>query len=163
MNDTIWAAFIAGPAAASLTAILGYVLSPDRRQRAAIGSARRDTLEGTWKGELHQAVDIDGVSETNAVEFNLRVRLRTVYGDGRLHYVVNQECRESFFALRGGFMFDQFLKLDYSNKKGFVVQFGTIVLKLHSDGTRLEGKLVGYGSVTDRVIAADLELSRVRD
>ena len=87
--------------------------------------------------------------------------MRTVTGDGRIRFEFEGVAREAEFVIRGGFVFDDFFRLEYANKKESVVQFGGGVLELNPEANQLRGYVVGYGSLRKRIIVAELVLTKV--
>ncbi len=64
------------------------------------------------------------------------------------------------FHLRGGFLFDRFLRMEYKNTKGHVVQFGSVVLELLAEGDELDGRYAGYGSISSTLVSGTVRLKK---
>jgi len=160
MNPAVAAALITGPVTAALTAVLTYFLSEDRLQRSKLTKARRSALTGRWRGTLSQEVGVRATPADAKLELELRCGWRTVRGAGVLRVVSDGGVRSTVFHLRGGFLFDRFLRMEYKNTKGHVVQFGSVVLELLAEGDELDGRYAGYGSISSTLVSGTVRLKK---
>jgi hypothetical protein len=55
---------------------------------------------------------------------------------------------------------EPFLKLDYKNTTDGVLQFGCWIAKLDGGGRRLEGRYVGYGSISNRIVFGEVSVRK---
>ena len=61
----------------------------------------------------------------------------------------------------GGFLYERFIKFDYSNPDESIIQFGNTILDLSADGKTLIGKFVGFGSITNQIVSGEVKLNLV--
>jgi hypothetical protein len=156
METPIITAIIAG-SVAIVSPIITYVVTRMYDQRG-LGKikGRRRAMVGSWKGDIVQ--EIDGKSVSMNLEITFTAGKRVIEGTGEfISQTTNQVTRLKF---TGGFYHEQFVKLDYANPDELIVQFGCSILKLSSDGRTLEGRYVGYGSLSDRIILGEVSLRR---
>jgi len=160
MNSALAAALVTGPLSVLLSFCLAHLFSKDRLQRSKITKARGLALTGKWRGTLTQeASSKDGPME-GELEFDLRCGRRTVRGSGVLWRSFDGHERAISFGLKGGFLFERFLRMEYGNDKGHVVQFGSVVTELVSEGDRLRGRFVGYGSMSEDIVSGTISLTK---
>ncbi len=85
-----------------------------------------------------------------------------IIGEGR--YVFREENNEAVnkvaLKVTGNFYFNRFLKLEYANADGAVMQFGSGVLELNAPGNELEGEYSGYGAWSNTVVSGTLRLTK---
>lgn len=116
--------------------------------------SRREALAGKWRGRLDQA-PISG-----DLEVELDVASKRVHG--KAHLTLDFEGKERFItlSLTGGFLHDQFLKLDYKNTNPGTIQFGSIILELAAEPRTMEGEYAGYGSLNRRIVSGKIMLTK---
>lgn len=160
MDPAVIAALITGPATAILAGAFTYLLSEDRLQRSRLTRARRAALTGRWQGMLLQEVFVETTPTEGKLALELRCGWRTVKGTGVLQTTLDGEERLNRFYLRGGFLFDRFLRMEYKNEKGHVVQFGSVVLELSPEGNELNGRYAGYGVISVDNVSGTVKLKK---
>ena len=64
------------------------------------------------------------------------------------------------FTIYGGFNYERFVSINYSSRDPGFMQFGTFILELHSVPNTMKGKFIGFGPLTDRIIAGDVLCKR---
>lgn len=117
-------------------------------------SDRGTTLDGSWIGTLSQpGLTADATARLTAGR-------KQVTGMVDLHFERNGERHHLALELRGGFLHDRFLKLDYVKDRLGSIQFGCVVIGLSDDGNSLEGKYAGYGSITRSIVSGTILLTR---
>jgi hypothetical protein len=148
---------------ASVAAATSLALSVGRLVHVfeAVGDRRR-ALHGRWRGSFVQNMP-GGRGEASLV-LDIKAGLRIITGDvaydGSAEIGGTVHQMQGAFTVRGGFIHDRFLKLDYRQKDRDVVQFGSVVLDLHPDGRTLTGKGVGFGSKTRMIVAVEISLEK---
>ncbi|SEH06301.1 Uncharacterised protein [Candidatus Venteria ishoeyi] len=86
---------------------------------------------------------------------------KEVIGTGEVDFPVSEVENHAFnISLTGGFLHERFLKLDYKNTNLAAVQFGSSLLTLSSDGTKLNGRFLGYGAKTERLVFGEIKLQK---
>jgi hypothetical protein len=125
-----------------------------------ISHQRRTVLTGSWSGTGLQKKGPGNKSLKFPFEMHLSVSGRVVQGTGSAQFKLMDEEINARFEVHGGFLLDRFLKLDYRNSDGSVVQFGSFVLLLDDGEKLLTGTLAGYGFKSKRPVAVELELRK---
>ena len=165
MNDNILPAIIGGLFTLS-AAILTWLLS--RRPSEIVGDPgiQRESaiaVRGFWQGIVVQP-NYPGSPLKTDIVMELDFKRDTIMGSARIvtHFEPERHGRagpvEIQLRLRGGFYTDRLLKLEYKDQTPAVLQFGTMVLELSPRADELEGELVGYGSLSKRVIHGMVKL-----
>jgi hypothetical protein len=130
----------------------------ERRGLKGISKSRHKFLHGsTWQGKASN-FDIPGETPTLPpfeITFHFFVRGRVVKGDAVFHRN-NQEFRPTF---KGGFYNDSYLKLEYTHNHP-VMAFGYMVLKLDEVPNTMNGKVVAFGALSQRIIVGKVELTK---
>jgi hypothetical protein len=156
MDPTVKAAVITG-VVAIVSPILTYAVTRiyDRRELGKI-VGRRKALIGTWRGNIVQ----DNSSELGALNIDMTFTSsgKIVEGNCELIYPVGNQLIKLRFI--GGFYHERFVKFDYTNPDEAVVQFGSAVMILDSTGKLLEGRYVGYGSLTNQIVSGTVVMHR---
>ena len=118
----------------------------------------RKGIKGKWHGTIHQFVN-DGttaVFDDFPIEFNFEVNQKKIIGESDLNFRgVNIEL-----VAEGYFPAERHLLLTYRNKSDIQMQFGSIVMELNAEGNELEGKYVGYGNISERIIQGIISLKK---
>jgi hypothetical protein len=157
MSDpAVVAAWIGGASAivASLVTVVA-TKAHDYRFLQPMLADRRKALVGNWHGEAVQA------ELTATVELRLGASGKNVTGVAELQFVFGGTDRHLILDLTGGFLHDQFLKLDYTKKDDDgAIQFGTLVVELGADARTMVGRYVGYGSISDRIVSGEMSLKK---
>jgi len=157
MQPEVVAAIITGGVAV-LAPIITLVFKQiyDRRSLGNI-KGRRKAVIGTWSGSIVQEID------SNVVSFNLEITFsagkKIVQGDASFISPTNNQLTKLKFI--GGFLHERFIKFEYKNPDESIIQFGSSILDLSSDGKTLNGKFIGYGSATNRIVNGEVMLKRV--
>ena len=156
METAIIVAIISG-SVAIISPISTYVITRmyDRRGLGKI-TGRRKALLGTWKGSILQ--DADSEWGKMNIDMTFISNGKIVEGNCTLIYPVDNQVIKLKFT--GGFYHERFIKFDYTNPDESVVQFGSAVMILDSNGKTLEGRYVGYGSITNRIVSGTVLMHR---
>lgn len=125
----------------------------EQRQLLPVGSARRKALCGNWKGQVTQRS-----IGTYEVEMSLDSKGSKIIGKGWLR---NSKIN-SLIALEmeGGFLYENYLKLEYKNADSAHIQFGSMIFEVSPCSKKIEGKFSGYGSVSKAVVGGDISLEK---
>jgi hypothetical protein len=154
MANEIAAALIGGGAvivAAALPSIFSNL------RFVSLPASRRKQLEGSWRGTTQQAAGPDGTPITVDVVADVTVSWRKVSTKTRL----KGGGMELQSRARGGFVWGDYLILNYKNVRPSLVNFGTVLLRFHSDGRHLSGGMVGYGANSERIVHGKMSLEKV--
>lgn len=148
--------------------IIGTVLAPivtlfikqylDQRPLKNLSSQRRKSIEGNWKGTVTHKNPMQGWPKSVPIELKFSVKRKKVIGAGSYHSFVDSKERK--WKLEGGFRTDQYLLLNYQNSDLSVIHFGSIILRLSSNGKIMSGNLIGYGPENEAVISALIDLEK---
>src|SRR5947209_1056856 len=145
MNPTIIASVIGGFVALVVPILTLIAKDWYEGRKFTKDKTRRDALVGTWRGPMKQAIGRNGPFETVATikftEHGKKIIGKATYTSGEAEYELD---------FVGGFLHEQFVKLDYNNPDSQIMQFGCYVARL--DITKhskiLDGRFVGYGPDT---------------
>jgi hypothetical protein len=156
MQSEVTAALITG-IIAIISPLTTYFLTRayDRRELGKI-EGRRKAIIGAWKGDITQT--FLGETSQITIEMAFTAGKKIIEGHANLIHPVTSELTRLKFT--GGFYHDRFIKFDYKNENETIMQFGSAVVDLSSDGKTLNGKYVGYGSKTNQIVSGDVCLKR---
>lgn len=154
MNPTIVAAIISG-LFALVSSILTLTLKKyfDQRPINTIPAGRRQAITGTWKGKIYQEKGPKGEPIEYPGELKLKAGRKIVSGEFNIESGLTSKEDKISFNASGGFLYDNFLQLNYFSKDKSKIHFGTVILKLNADATKLDGKFCGYGRITEDIIS----------
>ena len=128
------------------------------KQFLPVGKSRSATLTGKWTGKAHQEIGPGG----RPIDFDIIVYLRAendlIQGEAFLNHAIGGNEYNWRFDVCGGFLHGQFFQMEYNNSDPAYIQFGSMVFKLSSTGRSLEGKYVGYGSITNDIVYGKMDL-----
>jgi hypothetical protein len=117
---------------------------------------RKRGLIGTWVGKVDQEMP-EGILSSDA-KMEITVTPKGIEGVAVLNtplvdypLVLNFSC---------GVLYDQFIRLEYVGADPATIQFGTWVARLSANGRKIEGRYVGYGSITDRIVTGYAVLNK---
>jgi hypothetical protein len=134
-------------------------LEPYNWKRSMV--SRKEVIVGRWEGDAVQEFS-DSKKIPAKVKGELAIHQNDIIrGKLRYTYEVNEEKIINSIIVYGRFLFESFLRLNYENKEDFVKQFGAAILQLDPTGTYLEGKFIGFGSKSKKIIQADILLKKV--
>jgi hypothetical protein len=88
------------------------------------------------------------------------VSWKVVSGTGGFRATFFGNDYECNLVVRGGFLFERFLRFAYQNSDESIVQFGSMTLELDDDYLSLKGRFLGYGSVAKRLVYGSIELKK---
>jgi len=118
---------------------------------------RKMELGNKWIGII--CPENEGEISSYTVELVLKVkRSFEVYGTAEYLFenrVVQQE-------LSGGFYNDDYIYIKYNNRDKSVFQHGYIILRWPNNPKILEGKYVGIGDVSNRIVSGEIKLKSMK-
>lgn len=115
-----------------------------------------EKILGNWIGTTVQTTNIKG----NNVTVKLNVDFYwTISGIGGKAVVIGRGDPVSV-RIKGNINKANFIILEYYNTTN-LTNFGNMILKLDSNGDKLEGVVIGFGNVSDKLILGKTELIRV--
>jgi hypothetical protein len=129
--------------------LIRFLMSQEHEAKSRVG-----TMNGVWKGTIHQSYYFDEGPISYPVELNLKVSAEGVFGGSVL---IQLPHGESYFRLTGGFLFEKFIQFSYRSTDPGTIQFGSAVLELDSLGKTLKGKFIGYGARTQSIVDGTVE------
>ncbi|WP_454063225.1 hypothetical protein [Candidatus Nitrospira salsa] len=141
----------------SLIVGFGLNLLAMRMSQPKIRSSRQRILKGAWNGKFKQEANENRESKEFLLKIELDPGKRMIIGKMWVTDKINFEC-----TLEGTFHHDQYLRLHYSptgNNKDFI-DFGSILLAVSKTGTEMNGRVMGYGSISEAFISGTLKLTK---
>ncbi len=154
MESATLAAIISGTAAIGSPLItLAATRIYDNRKLIAVKGSRRQAIVGTWLGRSKQKHD--GIDLETDVKLMITAGKKLI--EGEAHFAGPITGRPTHVRFAGGFLYEQFVKLDYSNVEEHALQFGTVILLLSPDARVLEGRFVGFGAETRAIVSGMLK------
>jgi hypothetical protein len=117
---------------------------------------RKRALIGTWVGKVDQEMP-DGMLSSD-VKLEIVVTPNGIEGEG----ILNTSLVDYPLVLKFscGVLYDQFVRLEYVGADPATIQFGTWVARLSASGRKIEGRYVGYGSITDKIVTGHAMLDK---
>jgi hypothetical protein len=121
---------------------------------------RTDVLRGVWTGMLDQPEGPWG----QPLKLNSRLMLTSGRQEltGRLiiDHINPDEDITNTFKVNGVFSYERFVQLNYTSENPMMIQFGAMLCELDDTGRKMSGKLIGYGSISRKIISGSLEFSK---
>jgi hypothetical protein len=155
MNTPIIVALIAG-SFAIISPIVTFIAIRfyEKRFLQPISRDRKQALVGKWSGKIIQPNISSDIALTIEVDQN------EITGKAQVTLVAEGKEKLIFLDMKGGFLYDRFLKLDYKNADSNTIQFGSITLELDAEPKSMNGKFSGYGSVNKAIVFGDIQLEK---
>lgn len=160
MNNQIIAAII-GAVGAILAPLITILVQEILSQKRYKKTSRLKVLtENSWKGMAIQEFNDQNDKIEIPFEMEFRRRFNKVYGNAKYDAPEGIEAMPGNMNIKGGFLKDKFLKLDFRNKKPEIEQFGVFIFEMNSYGKTLNGRYCGYGPSQEKVIHGKIELKK---
>ena len=146
-----------------LAALIGFILhtSLDRRHLPFVEKGRRKAVTGEWEGELSQQDNENRTGVTIPIQLSFKANARSVTGT----MTIREREPEGIytFDVTGSFHFDKYLRFEYgtSGSKDTTIDFGNMFMMLNNTSTEMTGKMVGFGSISNTLIASDIKLEKL--
>lgn len=157
MEAPIVGGIIAG--SCTLTGAVVNRLSANRTHQS-IPEGRRAALAGRWEGTSKQEVGPSGEPMVYNITADLKATRKVVTGTAYAHGTAGEIKDELGIELSGGFVHEQFLELHWKNKAAHTIQFGYALLQLSADGCNLRGMFIGYGRLTENIVASSIHMKK---
>jgi len=135
--------------------IAAFQINSEKKYFILMGHQRRKVLTGKWAGTYIQDNKMDGISLNGTVQMILVAGRKVIDGKVFIESGLGQQLE---FGVNGGFKFERFLALSYNNKLQHVAQFGFFLLELSPDATVLEGRILGFGPQSRKIVVAKIRL-----
>ena len=127
----------------------------EQRYLLPIGSERKKSLIGYWKGKVTQP----GIGEYE-IDMSISITKHKVLAVAKIQHIQDGNSQIIPLTLEGGFLYEKFLKMDYKNDDKANIQFGSITLDVSPNSKRMKGKFSGYGSISESVVGGDIFLEK---
>lgn len=154
MIDSIINEILSGIAGACIAIIITWL----RRLFSYIHITQpsKNFITGTWIGEISQEETIEDYPDKYYAEVQLNVWFRRIYG------VIKYTLPNETFSLdvSGGFHSDNLITLNYKHQKQSTAHIGTAILKPNFDNSLLEGRFLGFGSISDNLVTGKVRLKK---
>ena len=133
----------------------------EQRHFKKISNNRISAISGKWEGKSYQICE-NGDQYKLFTSANFTISKKIIRGQiyivGELN---NGTKKDTTFNVKGGFLHDEFLKIDYQSTDKCTVHFGAMILKLHPDAVTITGKFSGYGAYTQDLISGTIKLKKL--
>ena len=161
MDATVLSGIIGGVCTIA-AAIVTFALtrSTEFRYKALLPKDRRLALEGYWTGQIEKHFPKPGTPEVYHFRGSFQISGKQVSGDAIASVQVEGKKVEQPFMLSGGFLDNKYLKMDYLSRISGMLEFGSFIAELDSEGKILEGRFVGYGRRTRGLISGTIKLEK---
>lgn len=136
--------------------IITYIITKQYEMRflQPINKSRGKALKGHWKGNIAQH------NGTFEIELSIDITGRQVIGNARISKLHDSSGSSVHLDLKGGFHYERFLKLDYTNSDYGIIQFGSMTLELDDYPKKMSGKYSGYGWVSRAIISGSITVEK---
>ena len=134
----------------------------DDLQILPISAGRRCALKGFWKGTIKQEQKLNDTSLNFPANIEITTKGKRIFGVLNIQFEWNGENRNVSFDCKGGFYFNDFLQLNYLPNNSPTRQFGSMILMLDSIGDRLEGRIIGYGIRTRKIVSGTIIFEKIQ-
>ena len=154
MDSTIAAAII------SAIAVMAAAIWPSISKNinfSTISGQRRKQLEGSWQGTTSQKRGPEG----DPIEVELFLEIKLSWRRIKTEALVRGGGTEIKTVGSGGFLWGDYFQVNYRGSNAAIINFGTLILRLHSHGRGLSGRLLGYGSESEDLVYGKVALRKV--
>jgi hypothetical protein len=111
-------------------------------------------LSGKWTGT---AQEIDAAGRAPPIRYDVSWDFYVNGGEVGATSSARGPTGVDTYALRGRFLHDRFVRLEYFNENMGEVNFGTEVLQVSDTGRHFVGRFVGYSSTRSTIISGTIE------
>jgi hypothetical protein len=123
-----------------------------------IDDARQSAITGTWRGKVRQRTGFGVKSFQQMIEIKLIAEGNAITGEFIDKFNDGTKDQEWPTTVIGEFFYASFLKVHYRVNDRNIMQFGTMLLELNKNGRALDGKFVGFGATSGKVITGTINL-----
>lgn len=134
-----------------ITLIVNSEYLPIRRSKAIIGE---------WSGTVHQDESPKGWAPDFSIQMYFAVTQREINGHLITDRMVEGEAVKVRFKLSGSLYYEHFLQYNYFQDDPGVTQFGSVILKLHSSGRRMEGSFLGFSAFSESIVTGTVVITK---
>ncbi|MEM6359651.1 MAG: hypothetical protein AAF731_06145 [Bacteroidota bacterium] len=130
-------------------------LIPNFRKRKLL-----EKFTGKWKGDLHQKAEKGQENLPQQIAITMKRNKNKV--KGKLTFVIenNSSGYLTEFNITGSIKHDRFLDLEYQNEDLNKLSFGSMVLEINPTNNELNGKLIGFGAKSKKIINGNIKVTR---
>ncbi len=123
-------------------------------------AGRQRQLTGHWQGESAKSLP-SGETVNYKVSLDIEAAMRQTSGYGKLE-AEHDGVRHSIEIeiLTGGFLHDEFLKLEYRGDASHKAHFGSIIGSLDSAGSTIEATITGFSELLGAPGTGQLTLTK---
>jgi hypothetical protein len=142
---------------AVLAAVVKFWLEHRQSIFRSLTTNRRKAISGHWAGRVYQAEGPKaGVPIEFDIDFHLSTRNKKIQGNA--YFVWRGAPIE--LEISGGYITDDYLKLEYKDSDYKVLRYGTIFFRMHPDGKNLSGRFLGYAPEPQGLIYGKVDPSK---
>lgn len=144
-----------------IIAAIGAVIAKeiyDTRSLTKLSSARRKAVAGAWKGTAANlpVADDQPLTMSFDITFHFKVGWKVIKGNALFH----RADRDYEVTIKGGFYGDRHLKIEYLHRQP-IFGFGYMVFALNDEATAMNGKVVGYGAKSEKIVVGVVNLLKI--
>ena len=126
-----------------------------------ISSDLKKTLQHTWTGSFRQKSGLNSRKPLHGrIAMHLKCSKRLVRGSATFSTAIQDKETASDIHVLGGIRHGQFLHIEYLNVDPSKVHFGTILLVLSANRKTMEGRFLGYGYYSGKIVEGSVTLER---
>lgn len=156
MNSSVITALIAA-LATIVAAIIPKIL--ENLRYTPLIHKRQNQLKGSWRGTTTQSYE----TGDKQIVVELSIEMRSTWRKVSIDALVKGGGTELKIRANGGFIWGDYLKLDYESKDPAIANFGSMFLRLHANGKSLKGRMIGFGSESEQLVHGLVILEKVLD
>jgi hypothetical protein len=174
MTDLTWLGDLANfvTVAGGASAVTGYSVNRwiNRRGLLKLDGWRLKQLPGRWRGKIYQHLPVDPsvVGDGEAcfqydldIDFSVIGRklvegAATISGTIPPRGSIDAVGFVDKFAMRGGLVYDDFLKMDYNQRQADAIHFGSALFLLSAGREDMPGRFVGFGNILRQVVSGHI-------
>jgi hypothetical protein len=156
MSSSVITALIAA-LATIVAAIIPRVL--DNLRYAPLVHKRQNQLKGSWRGTTTQSYE----TGNKQIVVELTIEMRSTWRKVSMDALVKGGGTELKVRADGGFIWGDYIKLDYESKDPAIKNFGSMILHLHANGKSLKGRMIGFGSESEQLVHGSVVLEKILD
>jgi hypothetical protein len=147
-------------AADSLQAETNLIMSLVRAIKTPARSA--ESLSGNWSGTFSQDLGPLGLPINYRVQLSLVAETERLTGSMTIiDYPHPQKGPVTMnLSVDGVMSYERFVQINYSSLDSGVLQFGALLSELSGLGNTMNGRFIGYGAISQRIVSGTFELQK---
>lgn len=126
-------------------------------------SDRQLAMRGAWTGTARQEVGPGGRAFDAEVRMMFDVERDAV--SGRFEYRFTHPLTDKpivlEFGLKGSFLYERFVRLEYANIHRKYIQFGSVIFELDPSAEKMHGRFLGYGVETKNMVYGSMSMEKI--